>query len=189
MAGRRLSHVIGFDDAPFPADYRGKVKVVGAVFADQRFDGVLLGEVNKDGFDSAGVLTEMILRSKYRRHLQLIMLQGIALAGFNVVDPFELHEQVGLPVLVVARREPDYGTIRRVLLAHIPQGEEKWAVIERLGPMEPLEDVYVQRVGLSQEEARAVIRRFALHGHIPEPLRVAHLIAGALAEGESRGRT
>ena len=189
MEERRLSHVIGFDDAPFPTDYRGKVKVVGAVFADRRFDGIVIGEVERDGFDAAEVLAERILRSKYRSHLQLVMLQGIALAGFNVVDAFELHERVGLPVLIVARHQPDYETIRRVLLAHIPQGEEKWTVIERLGPMEPVEDVYVQRVGLSQGEARAVVRRLALHGHIPEPLRVAHLIAGALAEGESRGRT
>lgn len=188
MGERRLSHVIGFDDAPFPADYRGKVKVVGAVFADRRFDGIVIGEVEKDGFDSAGVLAEMILQSKYRGHLQLVMLQGIALAGFNVVDAFALSERVGLPVLVVARHEPDYEMIRRVLFAHIPEGGEKWAVIERLGPMEPVEDVYVQRIGLSPAEARAVIRRLVLHGHIPEPLRVAHLIASALGPGESRGR-
>lgn len=188
MAERRLSHVIGFDDAPFPGGYPGRVKVVGAVFADRRFDGLLLGEVEKDGFDSAEVLAAMISRSKYRRHLQLAMLQGIALAGFNVVDVFALSDRVELPVLVVARHEPDYETIRRVLLAHIPRGGEKWAVIERLGPMEPMEGIYAQRVGLTKEEARAVIRRLALHGHLPEPLRVAHLIASALGPGESRGR-
>jgi len=188
MARRSLSHVVGFDDVPFPADYRGRVEVVGAVFADRRFDGLLLGEVEKDGFDSAEVLASLIEGSKYRKHLQLVMLQGIALAGFNVVDVFRLHGRVGLPVLIVARGEPDYAAIRRILQERIPQGEEKWAVIERLGPMEPLEGLYVQRVDLSREEARAVIRRLAVHGKIPEPLRVAHLIAGALGEGESRGR-
>ncbi len=184
MGRRSLSHVIGFDDAPFPLNYRGRVKVVGAVFADRRFDGVLVGEVEKDGFDSADVLAALLEASKYRHHLQLVMLQGIALAGFNVVDVFALHERVGLPVLVVARREPDYATIRRVLLERIPRGEEKWAVIERLGPMEPAEGVYVQRVGISPEEARAVIRRLALYGNLPEPLRTAHLIASALGPGE-----
>ena len=184
MGRRSLSHVIGFDDAPFPLRYRGRVKAVGAVFADRRFDGVLVGEVEKDGFDSADVLAALLEASKYRRHLQLVMLQGIALAGFNVVDVFALHERVGLPVLVVARREPDYATIRRVLLERIPRGEEKWAVIERLGPMEPAEGVYVQRVGISPEEACAVIRRLALYGNLPEPLRTAHLIASALGPGE-----
>jgi hypothetical protein len=144
--------------------------------------------VERDGFDATEVLSEMLLRSKYRRHLQLVLLQGIALAGFNVVDAFALRERVGLPVLIVARREPDYEAIRRALREHLPRGERKWALIERLGPMEPLEGVYVQRVGLSPEEARAVLRRTAVHGRIPEPLRVAHLIATALVRGESRGR-
>ena len=188
MARRSLSHTVGFDDAPFPLDYRGRVRVVGAVFADRRFDGLLLGEVERDGFDSAEVLAALIEGSKYRKHLQLVLLQGIALAGFNVVDVFALQERVRLPVLILTRHEPDYAAVRRALLEHIPRGAEKWSVIERLGPMEPLEGLYVQRVGLSREEARAVIRRLAVHGKIPEPLRVAHLIAGALGGGESRGR-
>jgi hypothetical protein len=53
--------------------------------------------------------------------------------------------------------------------------------------MEPVNGVYIQRVGLSPEEAAAVIRRFSVNSNIPEPIRVAHLIAGALATGQSRG--
>jgi len=48
--------------------------------------------------------------------------------------------------------------------------------------------VYVQRVGLTPEQADRVIRRFAVHSSIPEPLRAAHLIAGGLATGQSRAR-
>ena len=55
--------------------------------------------------------------------------------------------------------------------------------------MEPLAGVYVQRVGLSAEEAVAAIRATTPHGSVPEPLRVAHLIAGGVTTGESRGRT
>jgi len=61
-------------------------------------------------------------------------------------------------------------------------------LIERLGLPEPAGRVYVQRVGLTLEEAIAIIERFTLAGHIPEPLRIAHLIAGALVDGQSRGR-
>ncbi|MGE5233004.1 MAG: DUF99 family protein, partial [Acidobacteriota bacterium] len=42
--------------------------------------------------------------------------------------------------------------------------------------------------GLTAEEARRVIERLQIHGREPEPLRVAHLVAGALTRGESRGR-
>lgn len=185
---RRLSNVVGFDDAPFPKVHRGNVKVVGAVFAGQRLDGVLVGQVRRDGANAAGELTRLVSQSKYAQHLQLVMLQGIALAGFNVVDVHELSRRLALPVLVVARHAPDMAAVRHALLDHVPGGARKWRLIERLGPMEPVAEVFVQRSGLSLDEAQAVVERLALHGHVPEPLRVAHLIAGGLARGQSRGR-
>jgi endonuclease V-like protein UPF0215 family len=187
MARKRYSNIIGFDDAPFSPDYKGKVQVVGAVFASLRFDGVLVGDIEKDGSDSAATLIQMVSESKFAEHAQLIMLQGIAFGGFNVIDVFHLHEKLNLPVLVVSRRSPDMDAIRKALTTQIPDGEKKWKVIARLGPMEPLKKVYVQRVGITLEEAESVIERFAVHSHTPEPIRVAHLIAGALVNGESHG--
>ncbi len=187
MAEKHYSNVAGFDDAPFPRDYRGAVKVVGTVYAGLRFDGVLIGEVEKDGSDAADRLAALIAQSRFAGHIQLILLQGIALAGFNVVDVFELHERLGLPILVVARRRPDMEAIREALKSHIAHGEQKWRVIARLGRMEPLGPVFVQRVGLSSDQAAAVMAQFAVYGNIPEPLRTAHMIAGALVSGHSRG--
>jgi endonuclease V-like protein UPF0215 family len=187
MSGKRYSNIIGFDDAPFALEHRGAVTIVGAVFAGLRFDGVLVGAVEKDGSDSAEVLIKMVSESKFAEHAQLIMLQGISFGGFNVVDAFHLHETLKLPVLVVSRRSPDLEAIRKALTQQIPDGEQKWALIDRLGPMEAVGQVYVQRVGVSPAEAESVIERFAIHSHIPEPIRVAHLIAGALVDGESRG--
>jgi uncharacterized protein len=184
---KRFTNVVGFDDAPFPRHHTGKVKLVGAVYAGLRSDGVLIGEVDKDGFDSASQLAELISRSRFAEHIQLVMLQGIAFAGFNVIDIFALHECLGLPALVVARKRPDMTSIRRALLSHIEDGKRKWAVLERLGNMEQMGAVFVQRVGLSSEQAAAVLNQFAVYGNIPEPLRTAHLIAGALVCGQSRG--
>ena len=187
-AVRHFSCVIGFDDAPFPAGYEGDVKVVGTVYAGLRLDGILVGEVTKDGLDAAEKLAALVQQSKFAPNLHLIMLQGIALGGFNVVDVFALHSQLDLPILVVSRRLPDTEAIRDALLTAIPGGPEKWAVIEQLGPMEPAGPVYVQRVGLTLEQATTVVKRLAVEGSLPEPLRVAHLIAGAIVEGQSRGR-
>lgn len=53
--------------------------------------------------------------------------------------------------------------------------------------MEPIAGVYVQRWNVSPEEARLLLERTAIWGRLPEPLRVAHLVAGALARGASRG--
>lgn len=185
---RRLSNTVGFDDAPFPRGHRGKVRIVGAVFADRRLDGVLVAAVEKDGSDAASVLAATITESRFYEHVHLVLLQGVALAGFNVVDAFALHERIARPILIVARKRPDMSAVRRALENRVPGGHAKWRLIERLGTMEPCAGVYVQRVGLTFEEAAAVIERLSVHSQIPEPLRVAHLIAGAMESGASRGR-
>ncbi len=187
MPPRRFSNVVAFDDGPFPRRPTGRVPVVGTVYADLRLDGVLIGRVAKDGFDAAAELARMITRSRFEGHIRLVMLQGIALAGFNVVDVFALQRLLARPVLVVSRRLPDQGAIKAALQAHIPEGAAKWQIIERLGPMEPAGPVFIQRVGIDRDAALETVARFAVHGHLPEPLRSAHLIAGAIVAGQSRG--
>lgn len=185
---RTFSHVVGFDDSPFAREHRGDVPVVGAVYAGLRLEGVLTGSVRRDGANATSRLADLVRRSKFARQLQLVMLQGIALAGFNVVDLAALSEALRVPVLVVVRRRPRLDRVRTALLSRVRGGARKWALIERLGPAEPIAGVYVQRAGITPAQAHAVIRRLAVHGSIPEPLRTAHLVAGALVTGESRGR-
>ena len=183
-----LSHVVGFDDAPFPRGFRGDVPVVGCVFSGTTFTGVVSGKVRKDGRNATEVLARLVAESKWAPQLQLVMLQGIALGGFNVVDLAALRRLTGLPVLVVARHAPDLGAIRAALLSRVPGGARKWALVEAAGAMEPCAGVHVQRAGLTLAAAADVLGRTAIHGLVPEPLRAAHLVAGGAFGGESRGR-
>lgn len=186
--GRRLSHVVGFDDAPFPPRHRGDVLVVGAVYAGLKLEGVLSGRARRDGANATRTLVHLVSNSRFAAHIQAVLLQGIAFAGFNVIDLHGLHAATGRPVIVVARRVPDRAAIRRALLEHVPGGARKWTLIERLGPMERAGGVFVQRAGVSLEHAAALIERLAVNSALPEPLRAAHLIAGGIARGESRHR-
>jgi hypothetical protein len=103
------------------------------------------------------------------------------------VDIQALSQNLALPVLVVSRRKPNLGAIEAAL-QKVRGGKQKWALVQKAGAPEPVAGVYVQRVGLTPEQADRVIRRFAVHSNIPEPLRAAHLIAGGLATGQSRAR-
>ena len=185
---RRISHVIGFDDAPFARAHRGDVDVIGAVYAGARLEGVLSGRLRRDGRNSTPVLVDIVQRSRFRSHVQAILLQGIAFAGFNVVDIQALSVALALPVIVVARKAPDMAVIRRALLQRVPGGWRKLKLIEQAGPMHPVAGVYVQCAGITLDRAGELIRRLALHSKLPEPLRTAHLIAGGIATGESRHR-
>ncbi len=162
--------------------------VVAAAFAGLRLEGVLSTHVRRDGADATRVIAERIGSSRYAAHTRLLMFQGIALAGFNVIDIHALHEALGIPVLVVARRAPRLAAVRAALLDHVPGGARKWALVEKAGPMEAAGGLMVQRAGIALADAGAVIERLAVNGVIPEPLRTAHLIAGGVTTGQSRGR-
>jgi uncharacterized protein len=183
-----LSNVIGFDDGPFSRDHRGDVLVIGAVCARTRLDGVLRGRVRRDGANASRSMAAMVERSQFRGHIQAVVLQGIAVGGFNVVDVHALHAALGVPVLVVARRAPDLQAMRTALLGRVAGGERKWRLIEAAGRMEPLRGIYVQRVGMTRQQASQLLAATTLHGKLPEAVRLAHLIASGITLGRSRGR-
>lgn len=185
---RRLANVIGLDDAPFVREHRGDVALVGTVCTQARLDGVVVGKVRRDGVDSTRRIAALLRGSPFAGHVQAVLLQGIAVAGFNVVDIHGLHAALGLPVLVVARKAPGMAAIQAALLGRVRGGARKWALIERAGPMEACEGVWVQRAGLGLADAAALLRTTRTHGKLPEALRLAHLIAGGIGDGFSRGR-
>ncbi len=185
---RGLCNLIAFDDAPFDRGSRASVPLVGVVYASLRLDGVVLGRIRQDGKNSTREIIRIVSESRFNGHINLIMLDGVAFGGFNVVDVRRLHRELERPVIVVTRKKPDMDAIRSALERRISSGRRKWQLIDALGPMERCCDCWIQRVGLDFEQASEVIRFFSVHGKIPEPVRVAHLIAGAIGRGESRGR-
>jgi endonuclease V-like protein UPF0215 family len=207
-------NVIGFDDGPFGRDYRGKVLLVGAVCSRTRLDGVVSGRIQRDGSDATREMTRLVRESPFAAHVRAVLLQGIAVGGFNVVDIQALSRELAVPVLVVMRRAPDLAAVHMALFSEAPTlrppvrgAARKWRLIESAGTIELLGSsrrslkrsqvtglreatprLWIQRVGLSLEEARMIVLATTLHGNVPEALRMAHLIAGGITTGRSRGR-
>jgi len=182
------THIVGFDDTPFPKDHRGDVTVVGAIYTAARLDGVLCTRIRRDGANATDRIIETIRDSRFHGHLQLILLQGIALAGFNVVDIHRLHRSLNLPVLVVCRKRPDFDAIRRALLEKVKGGRRKWRLIRQAGPVEPAGKVFIQRAGIDYATALTVVRNSAIYSNVPEPLRSAHIIATGISARPGRQR-
>jgi endonuclease V-like protein UPF0215 family len=186
----RLSHVIGVDDAPFDRAHRGDVMIVGAAFSGLTLQGIVSGRVRRDGANATRALAALVRESPFADHTQALLLQGIALAGFNVVDLAALHHELHIPIIVVSRRAPDLSAIRSALLHRVRGGRRKWALVEQAGLMQPLgaTGLHAQLAGISPALAAALVSSLAINGKIPEPLRVAHLIAGGVTRGYSTGR-
>ena len=183
-----ITNVIGFDDAPFPRDSREPVRIIGVVCARTRLDGVVSGWVERNGDDATARMAELIEASQFAGYVRAVLLQGIAVAGFNVVDIHALATRLRLPVVVVVRRRPDFVAVRAALEAIGANPAAKWQAIQRAQTPVPLRGLWVQHAGLTTDQAERLLEATTLHGKIPEPLRLAHLIAGGVTRGTSRGR-
>ncbi len=176
------------DDGPFERGSREPVLVVGAVLrGDGRFDGLLTTWVTQDGFDATDELVRMIVGSKFHRQLHYVMIDGVTLGGFNVVDLPRLREATGLKILAITRRPPDLPRVRAAAKA-LPRGEERLMLLDAAGPLVTVGGLSCQLHGLDPVEAERLLEVTMTHAKLPEPLRVAHLIAGGVVLGQSGHR-
>ncbi len=180
--------ILGIDDS---ALINEKVMIIGAFFrGGGQLDGVLKSEITKDGMDATKAITGMVRNSKYYSQIRVIMLDGVTYAGFNPVDIKKIFEETNIPVIVFMRSCPDFEKIR-LALEHLPGKEVRWEIISRAGKIYKIAQenpVYIQLCGIDKESAVEIVRMASTHGNIPEPLRVAHLIATGIVLGESTGK-
>jgi endonuclease V-like protein UPF0215 family len=183
--------ILGVDDGPFTKKDK-EVIVIGVIFRGGEFlDGLVRTYVDVDGLDATEKLSEMINSSKHKQQLKVIMLDGITLGGFNIIDVKKLYSETKIPVIVINRKIPDLKSIKTALEKNFDDFEKRWKMILNAGKIKELKlekfSIYYQNLGLEDEETEEIILISTKHAQIPEPLRVAHLIATGIVKGESEG--
>ena len=180
--------VLGVDDGVFIPHSKGLVDVVGVVFRGGYWlDGVMRTEIEVDGLDATEKIATMIIESPHYKQLRVIMLSGITFAGFNVVDIKELCNKTSLPVIALTRDPPKMEEIKQAL-ENLPEKEKRWKAILNAGEIievqtrEGEEPIYMQIAGLERRDAEKIVRITSTRSNIPEPLRVAHIIASGLTK-------
>lgn len=185
--------ILGFDDGPFEFRKTKTVPVVGVVYRGGKFlDGILRTDVEVDGTDATEKLVKLINASRHKQQLKLLMLDGVTLGGFNVIDVKDLNEKTDLPVIIVNRKIPNLKEIRTAL-KRFKDFRVRWKMISNAGKVDECilknkDKIFYQHAGITAEDAEDAIMLSTTHGNLPEPLRVAHLIASAIVRGESYGR-
>ncbi len=180
--------ILAIDDSPL---IRETITIIGVFFrGGEQLDGILRTEIRKDGMDATDVFIRMINDSKYHAQIRVILLDGVTYAGFNPVDITYLFKETGVPVISFMRSCPDIEKIK-LALSNLPDAEKRWEMIQRAGKIYRIKQnnpVFFQLCGLDKESAVKIIRMTSTHSNIPEPLRVAHLIATGVVLGESKGK-
>jgi endonuclease V-like protein UPF0215 family len=178
--------VLGVDDGAFVPHSRSYAVIVGVVFRGGYWlDGVMSTRAEVDGFDATERIASMITSSAHFKQLRVVMLNGVTFAGFNIVDIKELNAIIRLPVIAVTRDKPDLKEIKKAL-QNLPSPEKRWTAVMNAGQIievetrEKGEKVYMEICGVLEEDARKILRLTSTRSSIPEPLRVAHLIASGV---------
>ncbi len=164
------------------------VPVVGATCKGIHLVGLDRTEVHIDGRDATDQVQKMLQSSKHFQEIQYILLDGVALGGFNLVDCESLYSTLQIPILTVSVKNPDLPSMKAALQKHFPDAAERFALLDRIGSPEEFDVdiglgpnvIYFKAFGTTTATAQELLRVLCKHSKVPEPLRLAHLIASVL---------
>ncbi len=186
----RYASCIGIDDGPFPPKGLGRSKapLVAVLLQGPHLIRAEVGWITVDGLDAT---TKAVGLLRGLSHGSCpILLAGATFAGFNLIDPRVLEKRFRAPTVVVVGSRPDNRSVKRALVKHFPDWQERWEIIRSLGPLRHLRavagenPVFYESFGCSAWEARKILSDWALVSRLPEPLRVAGLVAHGLFSSE-----
>ncbi len=182
---------LGIDDAPFSFGQKTSFLIGVVMRASGYIEAVLKKDIAVDGIDATNACIDIVLSTRQKDQLKAVLLDGVTVAGFNVLNLHRIYETTNIPLLTITRDKPDFSAIEKALQAHFSDWKTRFALIEeeKLHQIKTAHnDIFISCIGLSIEEAKEIITLSTIRGVIPEPIRIAHLIASGVRRGESHGK-
>lgn len=148
-------------------------------------DGVVLGRCRVGGMDVTDSILKMY-RKLNRDDVSALMINGCIISWFNVIDLNKLYKETNLPSICLTYY-PSAG-LREYFMKYFPEDwGERARIYEENGPRTEVVNkngfkIYLRVVGVDVEAALNLVNKYTLFGRIPEPLRLARLIAHAILE-------
>ena len=183
---------IGIDDGPFPPKSIGrtiKAPLVAVCLKGPHMAKASITWITVDGLDAtkrAQAALETLPKAP-------ILLSGVTFGGFNLIDPRKIQRGFRTPTIVVVGSRPDNRAVKRALMKHFPDWKERWETIRSLGPLRRVRTmadeppIFFEAFGCTTSEAKSILMGNALVSRMPEPIRVAGLVARGLFMGRTLG--
>lgn len=175
--------MVGVDDGAFGREDTFAPIAAVVVSAPSYIEAVRVARVRVDGTDGTDAVIALIRATGPIDGIRAVLLDGAVVGGFNVLDLDGIHEALGIPVVALTRRPPDFARIHAALRTWFgADAERRWRLLRahRLARVPTgAEPVLAASVGCRSTDGAALVRRTTIRGFWPEPLRLAHLIASA----------
>ena len=157
---------------------------------DLVIDGFAVTSITVGGMDATeGILD--LYKSLDRTDINFIMVAGCVVAWFNVVDLVRIHEQLNLPLICVTYEE-SLG-LEKYFREYFPN---EWQIrleafnkncIRKEARLKTGYRVFIRELGVDFDEAVKLLDGFTLEGGVPEPLRLARLLARTIHRSQTIG--
>ena len=146
---------------------------------DLRIDGVAIASLTVGGMDATDAVLG-IIATLGRRDINVVMVSGSVVAWYNILDPVAISGKTGLPLIVVTYEDSE--GLEEDIAHHFPGDEDRLRAYRNLGERIPVQlgdgsQVFIRPAGLTPEDAARILRDFTRDGKVPEPVRVARLVA------------
>ena len=154
---------------------------------DLVIDGFVFGHSTVGGNDATDVILSMYERLG-RPDVSFLLISGIVISLYNIVDVKRISEKIGLPVIGVTYKDSE--GIEDAIKHHFPKSyESKLVEYSALGEREKItlhtsHDLYIQNEGCTITEATQLLNKLTLQGSFPEPLRIAQMLANTLLKAK-----
>jgi endonuclease V-like protein UPF0215 family len=179
----RNMQVVGVEDGSFCKGVTPTALLAAVLFKGVKVESVKITRITVDGLDGTRKLAEILNKWEFAA----VFLAGVSFAGFNVIDPSVIHAESGKPVVIVSRTKPDNRAVKRALQRHFEDWEARWRVFAKLGSPTKIialkgePPVYVETLGADIRWASNLIQALSVCCRVPEPIRVARLVAQGLS--------
>ena len=143
-------------------------------------DGFVFGHTTIEGNDATDSILQMY-KNLHRDDISFLMISGLIISMYNIVDIKKIWNELKIPILGITY-ENSKG-IEDAIKFHFPDSyESKTKAYHDLGERTKLtlhtgHDLYVRIGGCTVQETKSLLDAFTLQGSIPEPLRVAQMLA------------
>ena len=188
--GKKAIRALGVAESFRPTAKKSTLAGV-VVRTDLVVDGFVFGAATVGGDDATRALLRMYRRLK-RGDLNVILLAGCIISRYNIVDVDELARRSGLPVVCLTYKESK--GIEDAIRRNFDQPEARLESYRRLGARSQVllrtgHRVYVRTAGISDSDTQSVLDAFTLQGGVPEPVRLAKLLARSAPVGRPASPT
>jgi endonuclease V-like protein UPF0215 family len=149
---------------------------------DLIIDGVGFTKSTLKGNDSTQNIISMFQRMQ-RNDVNCIFIGGAIISLYNIIDANKIHQSTGIPVIAITFRNSE-GIANTIKKAFKNDWQVKLEQYHNLGERQQVnlktgKSVFIRHLGLSLSNSIVMLNHFTHQGSIPEPVRIARLIARA----------